>query len=216
MANDKKKSSWIKKASVTALSAVLLIGAGAAGYNYSPSQDIPTADDIANLVLAKQANVTANVTLPVVSPVTVYNDTVLVSKIEKLTNKVLIEDLKEEKAKDIVSSELVSKDFKKTLVKFLNTELNNSNSTSTVEDYKDIYSISVKDESYKVTGNDATVKLELKIGYFLDGDSDKEDLEYAKVNVTLSVSGLDEDEDYFDSNLEDYDKNDFSLIKFYD
>lgn len=186
---------------VSFLAVILLIGNSFALYNLANQNDVvvPTADEIA-----------AKVKVPVA-----YNDTALQNKVDKIGNEVLSEDLKEAKAEELVSDELASRDFKRELVDVLNDALSDSNSTSEIEDYKDIVSIVVKDKDVVVSGDSASVELELKVGYFLDGDTDSEDKEYARVTVEFSVSELDEDEAYEDAEVDDYTSSDFTFEKFY-
>lgn len=171
------------------------------GVVYSASQKdlvVPTADEIAAKVVVPAA----------------YNDTALVNKVDALSNEVSTDD-EETVALNLVLDELKTKDFKRELRSFLNAELNASGSTSTVEDYKDVVSVVVKDSDVVVSGTDASVELELKVGYFLDGDDDESDKEYAKVTVELSVSDLDSDDKYVDAETDSYSTSDFHLVKFF-
>ena len=192
---------------VTAVIIASLISAASTGFLVSDNDVVvPTADEI-----AAKVNVPASVNVQ-------YNDTDVKNQLTKLSDEVLKDDLKEVKALDLVNEELNSKDFKRALVSFLNNELNLSNSTSTIEDYKDIESIVVTDgtDDVIVSGDSANAELSLKVKYFLDGDTDSDDLESAKVKVELSVDDLDEDEEYEDAEVDSYDSSNFELVKFYD
>jgi len=151
------------------------------------------------------------------APATVvaYNDTALQNKVDKLSNEVLKADFKEEKAKELVISELVSRDFRSELRALLNDELEASNSSSTIENYKDIKSIQILDSDYTVTGDSATADLKLKVTYAADGDTDSSDFEKAQVKVSLEVEELNTEDEYVDAEVVAYDVDDFEFVKFY-
>lgn len=140
------------------------------------------------------------------------------AKLDALAKETLKEDFKEEFAKSLVNEEMfksngkVSRDFAETLQEFLNDELAAANNTDEIESYKDIFNVVVKDADWTVSGNDASVDLELKVEFYLDGDEDSEN--YALVEVSLDVSDLDEDDSYEDAEVDSYDASDFSLKRF--
>lgn len=151
-------------------------------------------------------NVPTSVVVPTV-------DANLSAKVDSIASEVLKTDTKENKAIALATDELNSRDSKKDIVSLLNDELNASGSSSTVESYKDIVSLTVKDTESDVSGNDADVDFEVKVCYFLDGDDDLDDKECAKISVAYTVEDLDEDENYVDAESS---SGSLSFVKFYD
>lgn len=134
------------------------------------------------------------------------------AKLDALSKETLKDDLKESYAKELVYDEVQSRDFAKEMRLFLNDELNASGNSDVVEDYKDVFDIVVKDSDWTVSGTDASVELELKVYFYLDGDEDASN--YALVYASLSVSDLEEDDDYEDAEVDSYDSSDFELKRF--
>lgn len=136
-------------------------------------------------------------------------DNATTDKINSIASEVLKSDTKENMALTIAKDTLTSRDFKKDLTSFLNDEI----TSGEIESYRDIASVSIKDSDVEVDGDEAEVTFDIKVSYYLDGDSDVEDLQKAKVTVTVNVEDLDEDENYIDADTAEYD---FELVKFYD
>jgi hypothetical protein len=136
------------------------------------------------------------------------NQSAEADRLDQAVNSILSTDDEKLKVKEIADEYLTSKDFKKALAEFLNTESQN------VESYKDISSIVIKDSdmTYRDSKDKATVDYELKVTYFNDGDDDEEDAVKARLSVTLNLDELEEDLDFEDANTEE---SDFALIKVY-
>jgi len=128
------------------------------------------------------------------------------SKLDEIHSEIFLEDAKEDVAEGLALEELDERDFKKDLLEFLNNE------GASIDSYKDIDKIVVKDVDLSLAGEDCEAELELKIYFFNDGDDDEDDIEKAKLTATFEVSDLDEDEDYEDAEAE---LAELSLIKFY-
>lgn len=120
------------------------------------------------------------------------------------------ESVQEDKALEIATSEVSSKDFKKAILEVLNAN------NQSVESYKDIESVTIRDSDVSVSGRDGEVEFEVLVKYFNDGDSDLEDQLRAKLDVSLEVVDLNDREDFVDAELVEYDDSNFELIKLYD
>jgi len=130
-------------------------------------------------------------------------------KLDILISELTI-NAEEAKAEELALAEIETRNFKRALQNHLN------DNGSSIDSYKDIEVILVKDIEIDISGDDAEVELELKVSYFEDGDDDADDIVKAKTKVILEIKDLDEDEDFEDAEIVDYDKTAFSLIKFYD
>ena len=155
----------------------------------------------------------------VVEPVTpVVPEELDNSKIDTLVEE-LTDVAEEAMAEEVALAELETKDFKKDLVEFLNAvtidEDGNSVDSASIDSYKDISLVDVKDTEVDVRrhGDKADVELTVKVSYFEDGDDDEEDIVKAKVKVTFEVEELDEDEDFEDVEIA---STGFELVKFYE
>ncbi len=121
------------------------------------------------------------------------------------------ENLMEDKAEELALDKV---DMSKSFRNLIQTALNDSNEK--VENYKDIeeiYSVKVKDVN--VTGETAVVEIEFKVKYFNEGefDEDEEELERAKLLVTINVEGLVFDDDFEDAESE---VSEFEVIRIYE
>ena len=121
------------------------------------------------------------------------------------------ENLMEDKAEELALDKV---DMSKSVRNLIQTALNDSNEK--VENYKDIeeiYSVKVKDVN--VTGETAVVEIEFKVKYFNEGefDEDEEELERAKLLVTINVEGLVFDDDFEDAESE---VSEFEVIRIYE
>lgn len=184
--------SWI----TVILAAFLVVGMFSGWGNTSvPEQTFPTIQEIA---LATSALIV----VPAVEIPETDNE-----KIDEIHQEIFLSDNKEEIAEDLVLELIEDRDFKKDLVDFLNDQ------NASVESYKDIEKVTVKDIDTSVAGTDAEVELELKVYFYNDGDDDEEDVEKAKLFAYFDVEDLDEDEEYEDAEAEfDY----FDFTKFYE
>lgn len=131
------------------------------------------------------------------------------SRADLAFDTILREDDEEVRAYDLALEELNSRDGKREIVKALNAEGEN------VESYRDIESIVVKDSDVNVNRDDAEVDFEIKVYYFNDDDSDDDERVSAKLEVTVNVEELDEDDNYEDAEAVEIDAEDFNFVKFY-
>lgn len=133
------------------------------------------------------------------------------NRLNDAANEILSTPDEKTQVLDIANAYLEDRDFKKALVEYLNdNELENQS----IESYKDIEVIIVKDSdlSYHDRDNSAQVDYSLKVTYFNDEDNDLEDAVKAKVDVTLNLENLDEDENFSDV---EFSETDFALVKVY-
>lgn len=133
------------------------------------------------------------------------------NRLNDAANEILSTPDEKTQVLDLATAYLEDRDFKKALVEYLNdNELENQS----IESYKDIEVIIVKDSdlSYHDRDNSAQVDYSLKVTYFNDGDNDLEDAVKAKVDVTLNLENLDEDENFSDI---EFSESDFALVKVY-
>lgn len=126
-------------------------------------------------------------------------------------DKILSRDDEEVIVENLSTEYLSEKDFKKDLMEYLN---DNSVENQSIENYRDITSIVVKDVEvdYNDRYDNATVIFEVKVTYFNDGDDEEEDAEKARLEVVLNLEGLDEDDNFEDAETE---VGSFDLIKVY-
>ncbi len=136
------------------------------------------------------------------------------------------EDLSEEaEAERLVLDELDTRDFKEDIVYALNLYYNNTkdytgcllvNATidCPVEKYKHITDIVVKDldVDYEADDEEANVEVDLKVYYYIDGDEDEDEKALFK-GIVFTVTDLDEDEDFEDAEVEDWES--FEVAKVY-
>ncbi len=137
------------------------------------------------------------------------DEEVVNSRADLAFDTILREDDEEVRAYDLSLEELNSRDGKREIVRVLNAEGEN------VESYRDIESIVVKDFDVDVNRDDAEVDFELKVYYFNDDDSDDDERVAAKLEVTVEVEELDEDDNYEDAEAVEIDAEDFNFVKFY-
>jgi len=149
-----------------------------------PEPEVPTAEEIAE-AMGKTDN----------------------QKIGEIYDEVFKEDRTKAKAEELALSEIDSKDFKKDLAAFLESEIEE------IEDitYKDITEISVRDIDTVLEDEEAQVALEFKV--YMNNYGDEDEKEKARVEVTMNVEDLDPDEDFEDAEVEDW--SDFELVRFY-
>jgi hypothetical protein len=155
------------------------------------------------LAFSKETKV--NVPLPVKDVVfvdvpAVYNDSAVSAKLDRLTNEVFKEDNQEVKALELAKAEFDVKSFKKDLFAILEENVS-------IEEYKDIESISVLKSDVEVSGDSAVVDLTLKVRFDSFGDT-----ENAKVFATFTVDGLVVDDSFEDSEVSDVE---FTFVKLY-
>jgi len=160
---------------------------------YFDDSEVPTADEIAALIVVPEVNITINSS----------------DKFDKFYEDYFLEESIEEIAEKLALEELESKDFKKDLVKYL--------ADGDVEglysfDYKDITKIKVTETNVDVSGEDAEVDFEFKI--YVNNYGDSEEVVKALLSVTFLIEDLDEDEDFEDAEF--YDFEDLQLIKIFD
>lgn len=124
-------------------------------------------------------------------------------KVSEMYNKLFRHDNEKEMSLNLAVEELDKKDFKQNMFDLL--ELNSS-----IESYKDITSIVVKDSDVSLSGDEAEVSLDLKVYYFIDGDKE-EDMK-AYVNAVCSVVNIEKDDNYEDMEVESCD---LELVKVY-
>lgn len=115
-----------------------------------------------------------------------------------------------QKALELVTEEMATKDFKKSIMAFLNDE------STSIENYKDVKDVTVKDSDVEVDHEEGTVTVTFKVNYFNDGDDDASDMETAKVKVTFNVAELNEDKDFEDAEIQDGYDDSFELVKIYE
>jgi len=149
-----------------------------------PTCDFPTAEEIANLV---NVPITDN------------------QKVDDIYDEIFKVDKEESIAEDLALDELNTKDFKREVARKLVHE------GEDVEDYHDIDRIVVKDSEVDVVGTDGTVTLELKVYYVLDGD--EEETARARLKAEFEVVDLDEDDNYEDAEVDDYE---LEVVKVYE
>ena len=109
------------------------------------------------------------------------------------------ESVLEAKALELAKAELDTKDFKKA-VKDALVAYNES-----VESYKHITKIELKDSDVVVDldAENATVSMDVKVYYYVDGDVDE--TEKARlVEFVLGVTNLDKDDDFADAEVSDF------------
>ena len=174
----------------------------------TPVVNVPTAEEIASKVVVP--------TQP--TPVVSVNGTVVPvvqeplnnGKLDAVYDKLTKEDQAEAKAVELAKAEVNTKDFKKAVQKLLNNKYN----ASRIESYKDVKEVSIKDVESNVDDEEAEVTLEVKVKYLLEGDTDLEDAESAKVVLTVFVDKLDFDDKFVDAEVS-WDYEDLTFVKFY-
>jgi len=118
-------------------------------------------------------------------------------KISLIYNKILEEDLTDEKAKELVIDEVEDNDFEESIFDKLFISIE---SKTDIEDEDDITQIVVKDIDVTGIGKTRTVEVDAKVYYFIDGD--KEETEKARITAIFEVTNLDVDEEYDDAKVE--------------
>ena len=155
--------------------------------------DIPTAQEIADLIVFPSNNITG----------ITDND-----KLDEIHRELFKEDSAENIAEELVMDEMDTRDFKRDLIDFLMDEV------PLLEDmdYKDVESYDIRDVDVDLDGEEAIVEVEFKVYVSNYGDDDEE--EVARLFVIFEVEDLDEDKDYEDAEVNDY--SEFELLRFYD
>lgn len=139
-----------------------------------------------------------------------YNDSILISQIDDVQNslnglndEIFKIDRAEDYAEALVIDEMDTRDFYKDLFNILESKTD-------IEEYKDIYDLKIKDVKVNVYQDDATVYVEFKVYYYLDGD--EEEVEKALFKAKFLVEDLEADDNFEDAEIEDYSIN---LVKIY-
>lgn len=107
-------------------------------------------------------------------------------RIDYLYNEAIEEDLKEELSLNLTLSEIETKDFKKEVYNLLKDEIS-------IEEYKHITKILVKDSEVELNKDNAEVELELKVYFYVD--SDEEETEKAVFNAVFEVTDLEDEQE---------------------
>lgn len=123
------------------------------------------------------------------------------TQLTEVHDKLFEEDAWEATVLEFTSDELKSRDFKQAVFDKLNAH---PDIAGDIDSWKDITSIVVKDTTVDdISKSDTSVDVtyELKVYYFIQGD--KDETGRARVDVTMSVDGLDFDkEDYSDAEVD--------------
>lgn len=107
-------------------------------------------------------------------------------KIDYLYNEAIKEDLKEELALNLALSEIETRDFKKAIFELLKDE-------ASIDEYKHITKILVKDSEVELNKDDATIELELKVYFYVD--SDEEETEKAVFTAVFDITDLEDEQE---------------------
>jgi len=192
------KSCWLQWATLLAVLVTLILAAGA--YTRSTTIDY---GKIQSIVGNEVSSIKTLTTEDIVNAIGKTDN----EKIDEIYNEILEEDRIKQKAEELAIDELNTKDFKKDLADFLESEIEEIEDI----DYKDIVEISVRDVDSVVSNDEAEVTIEFKAYVNNYGDEDEE--EKARVEVTFYVSDLDPDEDFEDAEVNNW--SDLELIRFY-
>jgi hypothetical protein len=133
-------------------------------------------------------------------------------KTTAIYDKLFEDDKKEAEALQLATDEIETKSFKVEIESLVNSELNLSGLSSSIE-YKDITAIKIIDSDVNLEDEDAEATLEIKVYYNFDGD--EEETGKARLNVILSVTGLSVDDKFVDAEIVDYDSSNFEFVRFY-
>lgn len=197
-----KTKDWSTIWSFVAVCMVAVLALGM-GFGYGN----PTAVDEDKLAkdIAAKIDVSAGVTLEEIEGLFVATDN---EKIDEMYDDMFADNIKEALAEELVLDEVDSRDFRKAVWEALD-----GFDGQMVDDYRDITNIVIKDTEVELIGDeDAAVTIEAKVYYFIDGDD--EEKARAKVEVTINVEELVEDDDYEDAEVdEDYTVD---VVKVYD
>jgi len=128
-------------------------------------------------------------------------------KLDAIYEEIFKEDKVKEIAKELAVDEMDSDDFLEEVMDVLNEELDDGE----IDDEDDIYKVVVKDSDVDVDDEEATVSLDVKVYYYLDGD--EEETGKARLDATFYVDDLVEDDDYEDAEVEDFE---VELTRIYD
>ncbi len=188
--------------SVVLLGAVFWIGNSIPEASVIPDINVPTAAEIA-------AAVSAGIVMPEI-PVT-DND-----KINEIHDEMFEDDMIRDYVKELISDEVESKDFTKSILEVLNEELNGS--SFEVDSYRDITKIVLKtidnsDINLKKGDETADVDFEVKVYYFVDDDEDETGK--ALISINLEIEDLDVDDELEDAEIVEYDDAEMHFEKFY-
>lgn len=213
---------------IVGVAAVLLISILWVGYAVSNNEvvipEIPPVD--VNIdVEALSAAVAARIVIPdPVQPTTqVSSDGTVIEvqgadseSVNRILDLVSEEERAEDMALELAEDEFGDRDFKRVIRDLINFQLEESGINSEVESYRDIEKVVIVEDNIHVSGDDAEVELEVKVYFYLDDeDSEDDELYRARFDVEFEVEDLDEDEDFLDAELVDYDEENFEFVRFY-
>jgi len=157
-----------------------------------------STDDVKNIVVAEMAKLN----VPTAQEIA---DLVVIPEIEfpeydfsgdyVLTKADYEKILQEDKAEILVLEEIDSRDFKKALFAAL-VDYNES-----IESYKHITEIVVKDIEIVIDDEEATITVDLKVYYYVDGDED-EDFKARFKEITFDVTKLVVEDNFEDAEVD--------------
>jgi hypothetical protein len=184
---------------------VAVLAVGAVGFMMLNQPEVPSASEIAALVVVPSSTETV---------VVKELDNATVEKINELYDEEFEDEIEDkamnDTAKDLVMKEMNTKDFKKAIMALLN---DNSIANQSVEEYQDIMEIySISFEEITLGEDDAEVVVEFKVKFVNDGDAEDES-EKAKLTAIFLVDELVFDDAFEDAEAE---LDSIEMVKVYD
>ena len=148
--------------------------------------------DKQDVVIPSAREIAAEVIIPTMQG----NVSVDNSKVDAIYDEIFKDDYKETLSEQLCNEEMDKKSFKEELFDVLEAQ------NISIESYKDITRMIVKDSEVNVVGEEALVSYDVKVYFYIDGD--EEETEKARIEVEFDIEDLDEDDDYEDAEVEDY------------
>jgi hypothetical protein len=170
------------------------------------SQIVAGLNDLNTKIETINAKVDVIQSQPVVNPETPVTPEAVPAvsneKVDKIYNKVLEEEIKSDKAEELINEEITTKDFKRAVKNAIVDYCNDNECDRELEDYKDITEIVQVEIDTEVDSEDASSEAIYKVYYFIDGDEDEQ--QKARISVEFTVTGLDTEDSFEDAEVDDY------------